>query len=241
MKKLSWQDLNDKTNELSLRERAILASVFVVVVLFIWLQFVFTPYEKQAKAITSQKNALMQDKVTQSQRLSELSVILSNDPNKKLREEQAELNGELEAVKSEIESRLSHLIAPEKMADVMQSVLSDYKGLTLLSARNLKVEPLKLPGTAQKDAETSSAVTMITSSFTQKAPEPETDSAAIFAHGFEMTLQGSYFQTVEFLQRLETMSGFYWQALDYQVDEYPKAQIKVQISTLSLEEDWIGV
>ena len=63
----------------------------------------------------------------------------------------------------------------------------------------------------------------------------------LFAHGFEMVLSGGYFQTLAFLQHLEAMDGFYWQALDYRVGKYPKAEITIQINTLSLEEDWIGV
>ena len=65
--------------------------------------------------------------------------------------------------------------------------------------------------------------------------------AVIFAHGFEMALSGNYFQTLSFLQHLEKMSGFYWQALDYEVEDYPNATITLQLNTLSLEEDWIGV
>ena len=57
-----------------------------------------------------------------------------------------------------------------------------------------------------------------------------------------MTLEGSYFQTLSFLKRLEDMeSGFFWRSVDYQVTDYPKAQIVIQIMTLSLEEEWIGV
>ena len=37
------------------------------------------------------------------------------------------------------------------------------------------------------------------------------------------------------------MKGFYWTFLKYEVEEYPKAKITLQLSTLSLDEDWIGV
>jgi len=224
-----WFEAKEKIADLTLRERAILAGTTVVLVVFVWLQFVFTDIEKTQKKLAQQKSEMILGSVTQSERLVELTTLLAHDPNAALREERAVLDEELRELRMHIENRLSHLIAPEKMADVMRRVLSDYKGLELLSARNLPVEPLKI----HSDEENKQGL-----EFSSNQAESE---AVIFAHGFMLELSGTYFQTVEFLQHLEKMSGFYWQALDYEVDDYPKAKIKLQLNTLSLEEDWIGV
>ncbi|MDX1452180.1 MAG: hypothetical protein R3183_06445 [Oleiphilaceae bacterium] len=221
-----WHQLREKTADLSLRERAILAGTGVVLVGVIWAQFVFTPYEKQQARLSQERQSLTTQIADDSNRLVELTAMLANDPNAPLRAEQQRLNDEMEAVKQEIEGRLSSLIAPEEMANVLRGVLSDYKGLELISARNLPVEPLdikKALGAKSSGAPASS------------------DQAVIFAHGFELVLSGSFFQTLEFLQKLETTKGFYWRMLDYSVTSYPKAKVILQISTLSLDEDWIGV
>ena len=130
-------------------------------------------------------------------------------------------------MKQDIEQRLSNLIEPELMADVMKSVLSDYKGLRLLSAKNLPVMPLEIKNSSKEkpDAETSE----------------EVRQAVLFSHAFQMEFEGDYFQTLTFLKRLEEMKGFYWTMLHYQVEDYPQAKIILQLSTLSLEEGWIGV
>jgi len=222
-----WSELREKTAELSLRERGILTATFVALVVFVWLQFIFTPIEKIQAQHAKTLSSLNQQIASQSDRLVELTNLLANNPNQPLWDEQKELKEKMVELRKEIEARLSDLIAPEQMADVMRSVLSDYKGLDLVSARNLPVEPLKLNQSEEK----------------KNTPnkEEDKDQAVIFAHGFELVLSGSYFQALEFLQHLEEMSGFYWRALDYQVIDYPKAKITVQINTLSLEEDWIGV
>ena len=222
-----WTQLQEKTAELSLRERIILTAVSVVLILFIWAQIVFLPYEKQEKQIKMKISEFGQEILTKSDRLSELTTTLANDPNAPLRAKKKSLQDEMADLTVEIESRLSNLIAPEKMADLMRNVLADYKGLRLMSAKNLPVEPLQIKSTAAKI-------------------KPENDQEAgqqtvLFSHGFEMVLSGEYFQTLEFLQHLEAMNGFYWQALDYTVSKYPNAEVTIQISTLSLEEDWIGV
>jgi len=222
-----WHLLREKTAALSLRERGILAAVSVVLVLFIWSQVVFLPYEKKQKQNTVKIAELGQQVVTSSDRLSALTVLLANDPNAPLRAKQKSLKIEMAQLTSKIESRLSNLVAPEKMADLMRDVLADYKGLRLLSAKNLPVEPLQIQSMGQ--------------SIKSESNTEVEQQTVLFAHGFEMVLSGGYFQTLGFLQHLEAMSGFYWQALDYKVGKYPKAEITIQISTLSLEEDWIGV
>lgn len=226
-----WYELRDKTADLSLRERAIMAGTAVVIIAFIWLQTGFADYEKKHKANLANKASLTQETVEQSNRLSELTSALAHDPNAALRQEQEQLKERLQGLRLKIGQRMSNLVAPEDMANLMKKVLSDYKGLSLLSAKNLPVEPLNVSvgsTTDESDKTNDSAI----------SAEPQ---AVIFTHGFEMELRGTYFQTVEYLQQLESLSGFYWRMLSYKVDRYPNATIKVQLSTLSLEEDWIGV
>lgn len=222
-----WQQLSEKTADLSLRERAILTSLTLVVILVLWLQFVFTPIEKQSDDIDRKKLALDQQIAEQSAKVASLAQSLQHNPNDALRTEQTRLQDTLDTLREEIEKQLDTLVPPEKMADLMRAVLSDYKGLSLVSAKNLPVESIEM-NTGQSAQE--------------KGQNDESSvQAVIFSHGFEIKLEGSYFQALEFVQALEAVSGFYWRQLDYEVKAYPKALITIQISTLSLEEEWIGV
>lgn len=228
MKWSKWGELRDKVANLSLRERGILTGTVVALIVFVWLQFFFVPVEKMQAHHAKTLASLDQQIVNQSNRVVELTELLAHNPNEPLWAEQKQLQEQMVQLRKDIEARLRNLIAPEQMADVMHKVLSDYKGLHLVSARNLPVGPLKMDQTEEASNKVSN--------------DPDgNDQAVIFAHGFELVLSGSYFQTLKFLQRLEQMSGFYWRALDYEVVDYPKAKITVQINTLSLEEDWIGV
>ncbi len=220
-----WHNLKDKTAALTLRERAILLAVGIVVIAFLWAQVFYLDFEKELKKTKQNISQLQQDKWVQTEQLASLTEKLGYDPNAALFAEQRELQTQLEALKDQIEIRLSHLIAPELMADVMRKVLSDYKGLRLLSAKNLPVEPLKIA--MDKN--------------TKEKKNKEESQAVLFSHRFEMVLSGDYFQTLLFLQSLEEMKGFYWTMLKYDVDSYPNAKITLQLSTLSLDEDWIGV
>lgn len=229
-----WQELRDKTAALSLRERIILASMLVVVIVVLWLQFSFDAklkaFDKAAKDATQTASEM----VAQTEAMMTLEAKLANDPNAPLRAEKERLDKKLEQVGQEIESRLQHLVAPERMADLVRQVLSDYKGLSLVSAENLPAAPLELD------------IAKASAAKTEKADKKDvvleaSDQAVIFEHGFKLTLKGSYFSALEFVQRLEGMEGFYWRMLDYEVTDYPNATIVIHVSTLSLDKEWIGV
>jgi MSHA biogenesis protein MshJ len=225
MKLEKWNNLKDKTAALSLRERGILLAVGIIIIVFLWLQFFYLSFEKELKKTQQEISHLQQSEWTQKDQLATLMARLEHDPNAALFKEQREIQEKLEVLKEQIEIRLSHLIAPELMADVMRDVLSDYKGLRLISAKNLSVEPLKLALNQQEG----------------KQKKQDETQAVLFSHRFEMVLNGNYFQVLSFLKSLEEMQGFYWTMLKYEVDEYPNANITLQLSTLSLDEDWIGV
>lgn len=55
----------------------------------------------------------------------------------------------------------------------------------------------------------------------------------IFQHAFQMGLESDYFNTVEYLKRIEAAGpGIYWDTLDYKVIEYPQAEVTVNFHTL---------
>jgi MSHA biogenesis protein MshJ len=220
-----WHELRDKTAVLTLRERAILMAVGVILVLFLWAQIFYLDFEKGLKNTQQEITSFKQEEWDQKDQLAGLMMRLADDPNLVLFEEQRNLKVKLEKLKEQIEIRLSDLIAPELMADVMRQVLSDYKGLRLVSAKNLMVEPLKLEITNDKGVPRS----------------PDESQSVLFSHRFEMVLHGDYFQALSFLKSIEEMKGFYWTLLKYEVESYPQAKITLQLSTLSLDEDWIGV
>ena len=220
-----WYVLKDKTAALSMRERVILLLAVSAAVLFIWAQFFYLGFEKHLKQAQQEMQQEQQRSIDQSDQLSLLMTRLAHDPNAALLKEQGELQAQLDTLKQNIEERLRHLIEPELMADVMKKVLSDYKGLRLISAKNLPAAPLEIE-TKEKTASNKEA---------SKA------QAVLFSHAFQMELSGDYFQTLAFLKRLEEMQGFYWIMLHYEVQDYPQAKITLQLSTLSLDEGWIGV
>ncbi len=66
------------------------------------------------------------------------------------------------------------------------------------------------------------------------------DSSTIYRHGLSLTLSGNYFNTLNYLKKLESLPWrFNWDSIDYKVKEYPVAETTLKLYTLSFEENWL--
>ena len=217
-----WEKLSGQVEALTLRERGILLGTIVIGVVFIWAQFIFAPLQDRHKIASKNLISLTQQQATFTEQQLLLTQRLKDDPNKALRAQRTELEVQLSKVKSEIERQLSGLIAPEKMADVLRSMLQQQEKLKLVSLKNMPVAPFNPSGQATED-------------------ESKEGEAGLYRHSMELVMDGEYFDVLEYIKRIESLKGFSWETMNYEVIDYPKARVTIKISTLSLEEDWIGV
>ena len=64
----------------------------------------------------------------------------------------------------------------------------------------------------------------------------------VFSHGLVIEFQGDFFATLSYLQYLEDLTGnFFWDTLDFQIQQWPMATVTLQIHTLSTDRGFIGV
>jgi MSHA biogenesis protein MshJ len=63
-----------------------------------------------------------------------------------------------------------------------------------------------------------------------------------YVHRVELVVDGRYLDIVKYLHALEALPWhFYWRSLDLKTTEYPMNRVHIELSTLSLDKDWIGV
>lgn len=64
----------------------------------------------------------------------------------------------------------------------------------------------------------------------------------LFMHPLVLVFEGNYFETLNYLQRIEHLRWrFFWDELDYVVTKYPNAQITLKLHTLSEKASWLDV
>jgi MSHA biogenesis protein MshJ len=61
-------------------------------------------------------------------------------------------------------------------------------------------------------------------------------------HPIELVIEGRYLDVMSYLRELETLPWhFYWKKLDLNSTDYPLNRVRIELGTLSMDKDWIGV
>lgn len=116
------------------------------------------------------------------------------------------------------------LVHAAEMLPLLDHMLTQVGGLRLRSMQSLPRTELAVP---PRGAEAASA--------------PKSDSGpALYRHGVELTVEGSYGDLLAYLQALESMpQRVLWGGVQLKVEQYPKALLTLRLYTLSLDRGWL--
>ncbi|WP_432463820.1 hypothetical protein [Agarivorans sp. QJM3NY_33] len=212
-----WQQWQQRFASLSLRERAlILISGFVVLsfpAYYFWLEPMSL---QQAKAKTAFIRLSAELKENQIQ-IDYSQRKLAEDPNAELQRQVAQLRAQSGQIDRQLAIQQAGLIPVGKMAEVLEQLLQHSEGLQLLSLDSIAPEPVL---TREEEGD---------------------NSLNFYRHGIRLKLTGGYFPLLKYLQKVEALpQRFLWQLIEYQVDAYPRANITIDIYTLSSHKDFIS-
>ena len=110
---------------------------------------------------------------------------------------------------------------------------------------DLREAPLVAPpGAPAGVAKAAMTPTQPASAPVKAAPAPSASEAgprpALYRHGVEVTLEGSYGELAAYLHALEQMPRrVLWGGLSMSVEQHPKIVLTLKLYTLSLERDWM--
>lgn len=211
-----WFELKAKFEALQLRERALLVGALIAVVYLLW-DFMFLQPLGEATQIAAAKEKVAQQNLAVAQ--AELSVMESlsgKDPHAPLKKELQQLQAKLALLDANLQSLSAGLVRADQLPRILHQVLLSTGKMQLLSMVTLPVETINLQAGDAADA--------------SQSPQ----QARLFKHGVQVKLQGSYSNTYEFLQALESNSKqFYWETFAFDVVEHPRAMVTLRIFTLA--------
>lgn len=213
------RDLLDRFDLLSLRERLLLLGAMLGLVVLIWDSMFMGPLERANKNRLAQVEALRAEVSGLEQSIETLAVQGTVDPDRQARDQIARLGEEIAALDKQMAGATSGLIAPREMALVLEQLLARTQRMTLHGLRTLPPEAVVAP-----------------------LPQAGAPAAQIYKHGVELELGGTYLETLGFLQAVEALPWrFFWDHIDFSVEAYPQARVKLTLYTLGLQEGWVGV
>jgi MSHA biogenesis protein MshJ len=232
--KQSWRNFLIKIDGISLRER-IFVFVAALAVLVAGLQIglldpLIAKQVSLSQRIIDQNNRIAGIDAEILQKLHAFDV----DPDLAARKRLRELKLQPQQLSDELRAMEQSMVAPGKMAPLLESILKANGQLQLLSMKSL-------PRSTLFDM-VSAAATLTTVAPGAAAAPVASPSAAklIYRHGIEITVQGRYPDLLAYLAALDTMPAkLYWGNAQLVVDAYPVSRLTFTVYTLSLDQIWI--
>ena len=127
----------------------------------------------------------------------------------------ASLRDRIAEINAILGDHAAELIDPSEMAQVLEGVLKEQSRLSLVQISNTSPESL--------------------------SASDDENAVTFYRHGLEIEVEGSYLACLEYLNAIEALPWrLYWQVLELDVLEYPRNRIRIEVSTLSLDKEWIG-
>lgn len=221
---------------LSLRERALTGAALLAAICMIWTIAVLDP-------ISARRNALLEEQTSLDEQIATSASDAESDPLTRTLAKEKELQGAIAAVNHELASKSAGVIPPERMVQVIQDVLSRQRGLRLVSLQNKAVTSLASTAAIARpsDKDKSAVVAADESTGANDTAVPR-DMSGPFVHPVEIVVEGSYLDVLAYLQALESLDWrFYWKLLELETQRYPINRVRIELTTLSMDQDWIGV
>lgn len=213
------QLLQGKIDALTLRERLLVMVSAIAVIVMFW-HLLFNSVALTKIQLLRDQIATEQEKLQSKRQETQFFVrLMETNPNEVKREELQILQRQLEQQNSRIEQLSSPLVAPDKLALLLEHVLRQKSRLELIAIETQEPGLITLDNNLEELAK-----------------------GGVYRHTVKLHLRGQYLDTLAYLRALETLDwNFYWQSLDYKVDVYPTADIFLEVYTISTGEGLFGV
>jgi MSHA biogenesis protein MshJ len=213
--KARFDQLALRFNQLSRRERVMIASAVIIVVGML----LYLPLESQLlkrEVLQREVTSLTAENAISTQQIALYRQRLAQDPDDEYRQRQRTLTQRMATVDKKLSFQMVDMVPAEHMPAMLSELLGRVKGVKLHGFDTISPKPLLATG--------------------------DEDQLNLYSHGIKLALEGDYFSVLAFVQAVENMPNkLYWKQLDYSVAEHPKASVVLELYTLSINKDFISV
>lgn len=205
---------------LTLRERLFVFAAALIVTGGAWEAFLAAPLEAREQLASKQVESA-RGRIEQLNTSIQLAAQGMSDGMPNYRDRLRALRERVADAEETVRIFTTDLVAPDQMRFVLEDLIRRQRGLELVSVSNLEVRPM--------------------------IAEDETDAGTasgpkLYRHGVVLVLEGSYLDGLRYLEAVERLPWqLYWTRLEVQTENYPSSRIVIELNTLSLEKEWIGV
>ncbi|MEI6859485.1 MAG: MSHA biogenesis protein MshJ [Shewanella sp.] len=212
--KQQWNKWASLFDALTQRERVIVALASLVVVGMLC----YLPLESlllEHQSLARQHKATSNDNKVSLQQIDLYQQRLAQNPNDEYNNRLKVLKQQDTNLDEQLSFQMVDMVPANHMPALLNELLGEVTGITLHQFKSIAPTPLLTVGDKKMN---------------------------LYSHGIRLNLEGDYFSILKFIEAVEAMpSKLYWKKIDYKVDEYPMANVVLELYTLSINKDFISV
>jgi MSHA biogenesis protein MshJ len=220
-----WQKYADSFLHITSREQYLIITAGVTVIFLVMFSgFIDVNLSKTAKLDDKIKKITIENTNTGNM-VNILQESLMSDVNLDINNKVERVDKGLLALDDELLELTSGLIDPIQMRYALIDLLQLQSSVSLNTFEVLPPVPLNI----KQDTSDTSQV------------EPA-NQLTLYKHGIKLVLRGGFFQLRDYLSTLEQLEWqFFWRSFDYQIINYPTAELHIELYSLSTKKEFLGV
>lgn len=212
---LPLRDIIDGRN---LRERVLIFICLLAVVFFCWSLLIQSHLDKRQRQLQSELTEINSRSESLTAEMVQATRQLATDPNLEQKNRIAQLEKQVQQADQSLVNLSQGLVLANELPQLLRQTLAQTTKLKLISLETLPTRELAL-----------------------RAATQEGQGVGVYQHTVMLRLSGNYFQVLDFAKALESTGvRFFWDRLDYQVKNYPHADIELRVYTLSTDRGPLG-
>ena len=222
-----WLLISSKFETLNQRERWMVTCALFVVVYAVINMLLLSPVLARQKILNNELAADQTQINTLNQQISTLAQIPAIDPDAQNKQRLTELQSRLALLETKLTGLQTTLINPDKMPDLLHSLLKKNGKLKLIELQTLPVKGLLENNSGNKS---------------EDKVQISKQDLPVFKHGVEITIEGNYLDLLDYVAELEKMPWHVlWSKATLNAEHYPDSQLKLTVYTLSLDKTWLSI
>ena len=226
------------------RERLLLIGAGIAVVWILADNLWLTPAYKQWSAVQTRRNAAIAAVDQLNVEIQRQSADTRN-AEQQLRAEVVRLSKRVGEGDATLRAFGATLVSAPEMVPMLGRLLAQFGGLRLRSMQSLGRMEVGA-ATTEPVAASSPAATAAVKPPSATPTPPQTPSpnhtAALYRHGVELTIEGSYADVVAYLLAVEALpQHILWGGLQLKVEQHPKVVVTLRLYTLSQDRSWLEI
>ena len=237
-----WIKLSTKLDALTLRERAMVFVAATGAILFLLYTLAVEPMLTRQKVLLAQIKQQQNQVAGIDQEITAKAQGFNLDPDAQERARLQSTRAEIDRISAGLLAVQKGLVAPEKIAPLLENLLRGHGKLRLMALKTLPVTGMnETLAPAVQTAPSAAPVAVAPAAANQPTqPAPPKARELLYRHGVEIVLQGSYLDMVTYMDALEALPvQLFWGKASLDAQEYPNSRLTLTLYTLSLDQKWM--